>query len=397
MNSSKGAIARRYDLDWLRVLTILTVFIFHSGRFFDQGDWHVKNPTTYFGMDVWTAFLADWMMPFIFIISGASLYYAISKGGVGKFVKDKVSRLAVPLVVGVFTHAALMVYLERLTHHQFSGSFWQFLPHYFEGWYGFGGNFAWMGLHLWYLLILFVFSLLLYPLFRWLRGGGSAMLSAVCGVVAYPGVVYALALPVMILAGTLNPDSFAGMRSFGGWSLIPYAVFFVYGFIIISSLRLQERIQQLRGVSLVGGILTAIGTFLLHGTGADPYYGTLQFALVYATFALSAWCWILALLGYGMRSLTRNTPFLQYTNEAVLPFYVMHQTVLLSVGYFVVQTTLPDPLKWFVIALISFAIVLGLYEFLVRRINLLRILFGMKPLRKAVVLSPQSARVAQSH
>ena len=67
---------RRNDLDWLRVLAILAVFVFHSGRFFDLGGWHVKNPTTYFGVQVWITFLANWLMPVVFAISGASLFYA---------------------------------------------------------------------------------------------------------------------------------------------------------------------------------------------------------------------------------------------------------------------------------------------------------------------------------
>lgn len=393
MNIASNSVARRYDLDWLRVLTILTVFIFHSGRFFDQGDWHVKNPVMYFGMDIWTGFLSNWMMPLIFVISGASLFYALSKGGVGKFIKDKVLRLAVPLVVGVFTHAALMVYLERLTHGQFSGTFWEFLPHYFEGLYGLGGNFAWMGLHLWYLLVLFIFSLFLYPLFHWLRVGGSAMLDAVCDFLARPGMVYVLALPTMLLVSILDPSSFEGLRSFGGWSLLIYGLFFIYGFVIISSSRLQQSIQRARGVSVLVGIITALGTLILRGSGADPAFGSLKFVLVNATFALSSWCWVLTMLGHGMRYLTKPTPFLQYANDAVLPFYVMHQTVLLSVGYFVVQTGLPDLVKWFVIAVISFGIVLGLYEFLVRRFNVLRFLFGMKLLHRepATVSRPVSA------
>ena len=129
---------------------------------------------------MWVSFLGNWLMPLIFVISGASLFFALGSRGVVRFVNDKVLRLLVPLVVGVFTHAMLGVYLERVTTHQFTGSFFAFIPHYFEGWYGFGGNFAWMGLHLWYLLILFVFSLLLYPLFRRLKAGvGARVLGAI--------------------------------------------------------------------------------------------------------------------------------------------------------------------------------------------------------------------------
>jgi hypothetical protein len=80
-----------------------------------------------------------------------------------------VARLLVPLVVGTFTHIAFQVYLERLHKGEFSGSFFDFYPHYFDGMYGFGGNFAWMGLHLWYLEALFLFSLLCLPVFLWLK------------------------------------------------------------------------------------------------------------------------------------------------------------------------------------------------------------------------------------
>ena len=159
MNGRLPQTTRRYELDWLRVLAILAVFVFHSSRFFDTGNWHVKNPTTYFGVQVWITFLANWLMPLIFCISGASLFYSAGSRSASRFVVDKVRRLLVPLIVGVFTHAMFQVYLERVTHYQFRGSFWDFIPHYFEGWYGFGGNFAWMGMHLWYLLVLFLYSL----------------------------------------------------------------------------------------------------------------------------------------------------------------------------------------------------------------------------------------------
>src|SRR6187549_3429132 len=119
---SAALSTRRYDLDWLRVLAILAVFVFHSGRFFDQGDWHVKNPTTYLGVQIWTTFLVNWIMPLIFVISGASTFYALGARGAGRFIKDRVLRLLVPLVVGIFTHVMVQVYLERVSHRQFNGS-----------------------------------------------------------------------------------------------------------------------------------------------------------------------------------------------------------------------------------------------------------------------------------
>jgi hypothetical protein len=88
----------------------------------------------------------------------------------------------------------------------------------------------------------------------------------------------------------------------------------------------------------------------------------------------------MAWLGYGMHGLNRNTPFLRYANEAVLPFYVMHQSVLLVVGYFVVRWPVSDLAKFLIIGFSSLGIILGVYEFAIRRVNVLRFLFGMRPL-----------------
>jgi len=388
MQSAKPVSHRRYDLDWLRVLAISAVFIFHSGRFFDTGGWHVKNPTTYFGMQVWTTILANWLMPFIFVISGASLFYALGSRGAWKFINDKVRRLFVPLMVGIFTHIMFQVYLERITHHQFTGTFFEFIPHYFQGWYGFGGNFAWMGLHLWYLLVLFVYSLLFYPLFRWLSvGSGKQLLKWLGDFLALPGAIYLLALPIAWVFVALDPHEVIGMRDFGGWSLPVYILFFLYGFIVISHEALQKRIQQYRFISLAAGILCIISLLFLWAKNGDPIIGTTRYVLVYGIFSISSWCWILSFLGFGFKHLTANKPILARLNEAILPFYILHQTVLLSVGYFVIQWSIPDSAKFFTISLSSLVIIVLTYEYLIRRWNVLRILFGMKPQAKTQTIN----------
>lgn len=385
MNASQTP--RRFDLDWLRVLAILAVFIFHSGRFFDTSGWHVKNPTTYFGVQVWTTFLANWLMPFVFVISGASLYYALGSRGAGKFILDKVKRLFVPLIVGVFTHVILQVYLERLTHHQFNGSFFEFIPRYFEGWYGFGGNFAWMGLHLWYLLVLFLYSLLLYPLFRWLSAGsGKDLLDKFASFLTLPGMVYLLALPIAALMILLNPREMTGMREFGGWPLPNYLLFFLYGFVLISHTGLQKRVQQMRWISLGAGVLCILSLLALWASQGDPAFGSARYAQVFGIFGISSWCWVLAFFGFGFKHFTRGNSILTYATEAVLPFYILHQTILLGVGYFVTRWAIPDAVKFGVISLSSLVIIMGMYEYMIRRVNVLRVLFGMKSKAK-----PQSA------
>lgn len=376
---------RRYELDWLRVLAILAVFFFHSARFFDPDDWHVKNPTTYPVLHLPAAVIASWIMPLIFVISGASTYYALGKRSGAEFLQDRSLRLMVPLLVGVFSHAAWQVYLERITHHEFSGSFIAFIPHYFDGFYGFGGNFAWEGLHLWYLLMLFVFSLVLLPLFLWLRqGSGWRLLDWLGRALSFTGGVYLLAVPVMLLLATLNPNSLFGQRSFANWAIAPYMLIFINGFLVVSNERLYDNARRLRWLSLVLSLVATGVMLACYVQYGEPVFGTTLYAGLFAGYALMSWLWIMMILGFAAQHLRFANPFLAYANEAVLPFYIMHQTVLLTVGYWVIGSNwqLPDLLTWAIVAFMSLSVCLVLYEFLIRRHNVLRVLFGMKPLAR---------------
>jgi glucan biosynthesis protein C len=383
------AYSRIYYFDWLRVFGILAVFVFHSTRFFDLGNWHVKSPLTYFGVNVFQEFLMTWMMPLMFLISGASIFYAMRKGGAVKFFKDKFLRLGVPLLVGVFTHASLQVYLERVSHHQFDGSYFQFLPHYFQGIYvdvGSTGNFAPFGMHLWYLFFLFIYILILYPLFRWLKAGDQRLLNGLGNILAVPGVAYLLFLPTFFFY-----DWVEGVPSPGGWPMPVYMIFFFVGFVIASHARLQSRILSMRWVSLVGaGLVLAIYLSLMIRPATAALFDEINSPLA----SIIVWFALLALLGFGMKYLNFSTPFLNYANEAVLPFYILHQTVLLSVGFFVVQWSIPAGLMWLIIASSSFAMIMLLYEYLVRRHNTLRYLFGMKLQAKASLVAATEAMLA---
>ena len=382
---TKISIRNNY-LDWLRVLAIFFVFIYHSTRFFNLEDWEVKNLIRYEWVEVWNIFAWNWMMPFIFVISGASLFYAVGKTGAGKFVKDKVLRLLVPYLVGLFTHATLQVYLRQITHGEFSGSYFQFLPVYISGTfkeYGILGIEELIAMHLWYLEVLFVFTLLLYPLMRWLKGSGRRVLSAIGSFLSIPGMVYLLALPSVLLMAFADPNNPVIAEKEGGWSLVIYLWLLFAGFILLSAERLEASIKRLRWLSLaMAAVLTVIFLAIVVITRGIVAFGTPLYTFAFAIAGFSSWCWILAFTGLGIQYLNFRVPALQYANEAVLPFYILHQSVLICVGYFVVQWPIPDALKWVVILVTSFAIIMGLYEYLIRRINVLRFLFGMKVLPK---------------
>jgi glucan biosynthesis protein C len=386
------SVQRQYYLDWLRVLGMLAVIVYHTTRLFNSGDWHVKNAITYEWLDIWNEFAVTWLMPLFFVISGISLFYAAGKPGAIKFVRGKVLRLLVPLLVSMFTHCALQVYVERLTHGDFSGTFFQFLPYYFQGHYDgsdpTAGNFPLTGVHLWYLAWLFAFTLILYPLMRWLLGRGKGVLARLGTALSQPGAALLLALPVLLFALDSADNPFLLWWE-AGWPLLVYLWLILAGFLLASSQRLLDQVQRMRWIYLALAVAILVATGFVAYSGGDAAFGTPRYALVWCLKSLSSWCWMLAFVGLARQYLTRRTPFLQYANEAVLPFYILHQTVIVVLGYFVVQWAIPGLLKWAIILGGSLAIMMVLYEFLIRRFNVMRFLFGLKWRSKAPAAQPE--------
>jgi hypothetical protein len=70
--------------------------------------------------------------------------------------------------------------------------------------------------------------------------------------------------------------------------------------------------------------------------------------------------------------------FLKYANEAVLPFYVLHQTVIVVIGYFIKDWGWAVFPKYVFLVTMSFVVIMALYEFALKRVRFLRYVFGMK-------------------
>jgi len=373
---------RRYELDWIRVGAILIVFIYHSTRFFDLGDWHVKNADTYTWVSIWQTFAVSWMMPLFFFISGASLFYAIGKsGGFRPFYVGKFQRLMIPVLVGCVTTGMLQVYLERFTHGQFSGSLFAFIPNYFQGLYlatGMPGNFAFHGMHLWYLFFLFLYGLVCYRLFIWVRERQPRVPDWFFASLTVPGLAYVwFALPLLVMKLTI-PGEILDVGS-GGWGFLFYLWFLIAGFLVMSSERMQQHLEDQRWVSFCLGVALSI-------TQLWAVYGFPEKALDGGSVSwigdlckgVSSWCWVFAILGFGMRHLTFDHRWLGRANEGVLPFYILHQTVLLAMGYYIMNWEIHDALKWAIVTPSAFAAIILFYELPIRRLELFRFLFGMK-------------------
>jgi len=108
--------------------------------------------------------------------------------------------------------------------------------------------------------------------------------------------------------------------------------------------------------------------------------------LIYVFFqivaSIASWSWVVFMLGLGVRYLNFRNKVVAYGNEAVLPFYVLHQTIVLLVGWFVIRWNLSILPKLLIISVISFVLVMALYELVLRHVNVVRFFFGMRPRRR---------------
>jgi hypothetical protein len=362
---------------------MLGIFLMHSSSFFHFGSWHVKSVDTALGAEIFVAF-THWLMPIFFILAGASVYLAMRFRTAGGFAKERTLRILIPIVIlGWFIIAPPQIYLERLTNGNFSGTFFQFYcPHYFNGIYGLGGNFGLVPLHMWFLWLLFIYSLILLPFFLRNKTTGKSLFSRFATLFEKPWTLIVPVLLITIFELLLN--SLGDLASWGGgWNHLSYLVFFISGYIIISNERIQQNIQKYTVLALIiAVVLQALHYTMWLGVkpGIPDTLGAgagIQFL-----FTLRAWCWIIAILGFGNRFLNFNNRFLGYANEAVLPFYILHQTIILIIGFFVIQWSMGVAPKYFIIVVFSFTGIMLIYEPFVRRINVLRFLFGMRIKKK---------------
>lgn len=159
-----------------------------------------------------------------------------------------------------------------------------------------------------------------------------------------------------------------------------YLTLFVYGFVLCSNDRLREAVVRNRYIALPFGVICFFFFLATKDiTGSEPWlrYNARDMAIV-ALHGFNTWCWLLVIIGLGISYLNFTNRLLAYSNEAAYPFYVLHQTIILVLGFYVVNLDWSISAKFTFIIALSFLLTLLIYESLVRRIKLLRFLLGMK-------------------
>jgi len=375
--------ARRYDLDWLRVIAFAILIYFHSAIIFVPGGLPmIQNAETSAFLDIFVQISSQFRLGLLFLISGAGVAFVRRRLNTGEFVGERTRRLLIPLVVGVLFVVPPMVYLEKVFLGEVSGNFFNFYSGYFtQGVYP-QGNLSWH--HFWFVAYLYLFCLLGLRLFKYFDGS-SEPISRLINRYSEGIGLYAFVIPLFAVEVSLRAF-FPGFRdlihdwaSFAHWFLL-----FIAGFIIANHVSTLDSAVRLRKISLsAAAATTALMFFFFGGTDfnvdrADPLV-VAKYAGYCALRMSMAWSCLLSCLGLAGRHLQFSSPALSYLNEAVYPLFILHLTFIVALGFVVVGLDWALWQKYVFITTSTILLVLICYHFLIRPFNLMRLLFGVKP------------------
>lgn len=362
-----GLKQRLYFLDWLRVLAFTLLVFYHTGLIFVDWGFHIQNDSFSEWMKLPMLFVNQWRLPLLFFVSGAGIRFALGKRPPGMFVRERFSRIFIPFIFGILVVVPPQLYYEWLQHGKFTGTYLEFYPLFFR-------NFTWN--HLWFLAYLFVFTFLALPLFLYLRGKAGIAKGLSSGTIVFLLIIPLLATEVLLRARW--PDT---RNLVSDWyNFIFYLLLMIYGYLFASFDSLWPVLEKERTKFLGLGLLSfGMIYFGWHQPGINFLEVLPGGIFIFSFFkCLNILCWILCSLGYSRRYLAENSAALQYANKAVYPFFILHQTVLIAIGFYVVAYDWNIVTKYTIIVTGTFILSLMLYELLIRRVGLIRFLFGVK-------------------
>ena len=366
---------RLHYVDWLRVLAVLLLIPFHSARVFDIWDpFYAKNAQTSVPLSWLIAAINVWHMPLLFLLAGASTWFALAHRTPGRYRRERLLRLGVPLLFGVFVIVPPQAWFGAMTNAGYEGGMFAYLRS--PAWHFDLSQPDYIGLvspaHLWFILFLLVIALVTQPLLSALRRRARPA-SLLSRLAAVPGGLLLLTLPMLFIAAT--PE-------IGGKALFDYMALYVIGALIFSAEDILERLEMQRWTMLVLGLVGLVPTLALWFSWGGAPDLSLQSVAHELLKLATMFAMMFAAVGWGRRLLNRDTPLLRYLAESSYPFYILHQTVIVALGFLIVQLPWGVAPKYLLLMAASLATTFAIYEAGIRHWNPMRFLFGMKPRTK---------------
>lgn len=374
--------ARRYDLDWLRIVAFALLVFYHVGMVYVSWGWHVKSPYAGPAAEPFMMLLNPWRLPLLFFISGVAFAFLHNRLGARRFAGERTRRLLPVIIFGMVVIVAPQTYFQLLQMGEIDAGFAAFWPRYVFGWEIAGIEVPTWN-HLWYVVYLLVYAVLLAPLLpvmnRFATGPGAA-LGRVWETQAGPGLLLLLpTLPLMAWRIWLVPHFETTHNLVWDWANHANSVTFVLlGVLAAKSPRFWTGIDRAfpLALGLFVGLALALSWAWAHWDLVSAHPVTLWAARAGRVGYM--WIAIAALLGLARRWRLGDGPVRRYLTEAVFPVYILHQTITVVAGFHLGGLALGAWTEFALVTAITFAGSFAGFE-IVRRIPVLRPLFGLKP------------------
>ncbi|BBK43446.1 acyltransferase [Allostella vacuolata] len=372
---------RRHDVDSLRALAVLLLIPFHTARLFDGQSWHMKDAGAPFpAAETLLRAIGLWQMPLLFLLAGMAAAWALERRDAGRFLRERAARLLLPLAFGMAVLVPPQVWVERVTPAaplrqspiDFAGGYLEFLPRVARCCYP-DGNLSWH--HLWFLPYLFAYALAIAAFAR-----GAALPGLARWTAAAPWRLLLPGAALVAIELALRPRFPSSHDLVGDWANHAHYVFLVlFGWWLARHPSLERAVLDGRhgfAVAAAAGLLLWFATLppALGGLGwLDPSRPA-RLALRAAT----EWLVLLAMLGQARRWLDWPIPGLAAFAPLSLAFYMLHQTVIVVLGWALFGWTGAPLAKALAVGALSLLLSLA-GAALVARSGWLRPLFGMAP------------------
>lgn len=372
---------RKHDLDWLRMIAILILLFFHTGMWFSPWDWHVKNNELSGSFRYWMIWLHFWRMPLLLFISGAGTYMALGKRTTKQYARERFRRLIIPIVFGMFIVVPPQIYYEHISEY---ATYWDFYKTVFNFVPYPNGSLSWH--HLWFILYLFLYSIILIPFFVYIRSPKSQNFREIISrVLSSPaGMLFIPAAIIIFTQSILRPyfpDETHDLTDLAFF--IMYMCFFFFGVLFYSDKSLWASLGRNRKQLLVSTLFILVPFYILYfhfrGIVDFPWEESTIETIFDITAMFMSWFTVITIIAYGQHYLSKPHPWLTTLNEGLYPFYILHQTVIIAIGYYICQLDWSIAAKYWSIALLTLVSCVGFYLLLIRPFNPMRLLFGMKP------------------
>lgn len=359
---------RLYYIDWLRAAVVLSLVPYHAALTYSGlGDIYIKTPVKDIQVIPFlliSAVVDNSFMTLLFFLSGAASYYTFQYKTGKEYIRGRVSKLLVPFILGTVLLCPMQAYFKGLND-GFKGSYLQFLPEFFSfkivDYLGYA--------HLWFLLYLFIFSLICLPLLNKWRNNKDILYS-ITGFLSKGRNIYIPIIFIIIVETLLRPF-FPGKQTFiMDWANVAvYLSVFIFGFVFAFDMKIQDRLDKLMKPSVIIIILclSIIASIYYFWTviQSESVYLNFLWAFtkgIYESFA------IIFLVSAGKKYFNKTSSVLTYLSKASFPFYVMHLLPVSAFTYLFLKVSQLIYVKYLLVVVFSYAFLFVVYELGGRRI-----------------------------